>query len=399
MGWRLRLSVMAFASAFSICGACADDWSDDCKNEDDGPQLRLDACTRVIAAGTENTERLAEAYINRGGALKSLDEYDKAVADFDEAIRLQPSADAFAARGLALNEMGQHKKALADLNEVLRLDAANAMAHVIRGWVFNSAGDYDRSLADADEAIRLSGTDSTARALGHLVRASDYHLKGDSRRALADFGAFADFTNQPAITISLKAKEENFVFNWEFPRAGAKSPPAGQSPAGQDSLENIAHGENAIRLIMGLIHQDMKDYDHAAAEVNQVLAREPKMPLAHFVRGYVELQKGDHERAIADFSEAIRLKPDWADAYTSRASGYEKSKNYVQALADLTEADYLEPGFAKRRYNRGKIYESLGDRTNALRDYREALTFDVDRHANASFQAAARERLKALGAE
>src|SRR3978361_587206 len=54
------------------------------------PEQKLTSCTAVIAAGTETPQNLAVAFSNRGGAYLSKHDPEHAIADLDEAIRLDP---------------------------------------------------------------------------------------------------------------------------------------------------------------------------------------------------------------------------------------------------------------------------------------------------------------------
>ena len=73
--------------------------------------------------GDGNMSRAAAEHYNRGLAWDKKGEYDKAIADYTEAIQLDPKlAPAFNNRGLAWDEKGEHDKAIADYNEANRLD-------------------------------------------------------------------------------------------------------------------------------------------------------------------------------------------------------------------------------------------------------------------------------------
>ena len=65
----------------------------------------------------------AMSYSNRGFAYESAGEFDKAVADFNQAIRLWPGfAEAYAGRGIAWVGRGEFDLAIADLDEAIRLE-------------------------------------------------------------------------------------------------------------------------------------------------------------------------------------------------------------------------------------------------------------------------------------
>lgn len=66
------------------------------------------------------------AYFNRGFRYLSKKDYDRAIGDFSEAIRPNPShAGAFRMRGDAYFDKGDYGRAIADYNEVIRLAHRN----------------------------------------------------------------------------------------------------------------------------------------------------------------------------------------------------------------------------------------------------------------------------------
>ena len=67
------------------------------------------------------------AYHGRGLAWHQKREYDKAIADYDEAIKLDPkNALAYSNRGDAWRMKGEYDKAIADYGEAIKLDPKNA---------------------------------------------------------------------------------------------------------------------------------------------------------------------------------------------------------------------------------------------------------------------------------
>ena len=65
----------------------------------------------------------SEAYINRGNAYGQKGASEKAIADFTEAIRLNPNyAAAYNNRGLAYGQNGASATAITDFTEPLRLN-------------------------------------------------------------------------------------------------------------------------------------------------------------------------------------------------------------------------------------------------------------------------------------
>src|SRR5258708_6372871 len=76
--------------------AAADDAQRECDRENGSPVRVIIACTKAIKADS----RTAWAYFKRGNAHRLKDELDRAIADYDQAIALDPkNAAAYGNRG------------------------------------------------------------------------------------------------------------------------------------------------------------------------------------------------------------------------------------------------------------------------------------------------------------
>ena len=92
----------------------------------------------------------------RGVSWKDKKEYDNAIKDLTEAIRLKPdSSESYNSRGNAWVCKQEHDKAVADYTEAIRLDPKNATAYICRGMALADKKEYDKAIADYTEAIRL----------------------------------------------------------------------------------------------------------------------------------------------------------------------------------------------------------------------------------------------------
>lgn len=75
--------------------------------------------TEEIQKNPKDARYKARAYVSRGIAYAGKLEYDKAIADYNEALRLSPKfSSAYYNRGVAYEEMGEHEKAKADFAKV-----------------------------------------------------------------------------------------------------------------------------------------------------------------------------------------------------------------------------------------------------------------------------------------
>ena len=93
---------------------------------------------------------------NRGRAKHNLGQYEAAIADYDNAIRLKPNyALAYNNRGLAKYYLGQYEAAIADYDNAIRLKPNYVFAYNNRGLTKHDLGQYEAAIADYDNAIRL----------------------------------------------------------------------------------------------------------------------------------------------------------------------------------------------------------------------------------------------------
>src|SRR5258708_6415309 len=132
------------------------------------------ACTRAISSGKSKGNNLSIIFTNRGNALHIKGDYDRAIADFTEAIQINPHyAVDHNSRGNAYQIKGNYDRATADYTEAIRIDPKYAVAYNGRGNGHQGKGDYDRAIADYSEAIRLD----PRYAVAYNNRGNSYKLK------------------------------------------------------------------------------------------------------------------------------------------------------------------------------------------------------------------------------
>src|SRR5262244_419059 len=114
--------VMAVFSAEARAQGNAQAWKW-CVNEaKESPDLQISGCTTIIRSGRESNKNLAIAFNNRGNAYYDKKEHDRAIADYDQAIKLDPNyARAFYNRGISYDDKGLHDRAIEDYTHAIRL--------------------------------------------------------------------------------------------------------------------------------------------------------------------------------------------------------------------------------------------------------------------------------------
>jgi tetratricopeptide (TPR) repeat protein len=123
---------------------------------------------------------------NAGRQLKKEEQraYEQAITDFTETIRLdENNVVAYLDRGVTYAQKGDYDKAIADFTEAIRLDPNFAVAYNDRGCAYDEKKDHDKAITDYTEAIRLNPN----YALAYYNRGCAYHDKKDYDKAITDY--------------------------------------------------------------------------------------------------------------------------------------------------------------------------------------------------------------------
>jgi tetratricopeptide (TPR) repeat protein len=188
-------------------GGCAQVSADDrgiCFGQGVAGDARITACDRVLAF----------AFANRGNGWMTKREYDRALADFNEAIKLVPTyAGAFVGRGTYWFAKKEAGRALADFNEAIKLDPRNANAYAGRGLVSNYKRAHDHAISDFEAAINLD----PSNVLAYLGRGEAHLMKKQYHRALTDFNEAVRL--EPKNTTALSDRAITYESMGEYEKA------------------------------------------------------------------------------------------------------------------------------------------------------------------------------------
>jgi tetratricopeptide (TPR) repeat protein len=181
---------------------------------------------------------------------------DDALSYFDDRVRANgQDAFALACRGRAWKERREYEKALTDLNEAIRLDPERPAYFSNRGMVYDRLGEYDRAIGDYDQALRRDPTDS----LTYNHRGLAYRAKKDDDRAISDYGQ----------AIRLDAQLSDAYFN----RGNVYKAKRDFGPAIRDYSEAIRLEPNWVDPYFNRANarRANKEYEQAARDYSEVV--------------------------------------------------------------------------------------------------------------------------------
>jgi len=126
----------------------------------------------------------AIGYNNRGLIYFQSGQREKALADYNRALQLNPELDsAYNNRANYYASIGQLGEALADYEKALDLNPGNVRTWINQAITFRELGLYDLALENLDMALILGSLEDHIYA----ERGRTYHLRGDWNCAIADY--------------------------------------------------------------------------------------------------------------------------------------------------------------------------------------------------------------------
>lgn len=218
--------------------------------------------------------------------------YDCAIKLYSRVIQLAPDSEVLDARGNAFLQTGAYERALADYMEAIRLDPNYAQAFIDRGAAYYMKKEFEKAVADESEAIRLNTTNSAAfsnRAAAYSkLKRVDLALADDNEAIRRDPG-MADYYDNRGLTYAALHDYDRAIA--DFDEAIRREPRASYLTNRGDS------------------YQYKKDYDRAIADYDAALKLDPKSSTTYNNRGAAYRSKNDLDRAIANYEQAVRLDP------------------------------------------------------------------------------------------
>jgi tetratricopeptide (TPR) repeat protein len=322
-------------------------------------------CEQIVALGglgereTGLRSKYAAQLLARADQYRRSAQLDKALADYDHALRLFPKDPAaLTGRGLTQFQKGNFDRAIADYSQVMALGAATGETYHNRRLAYEAKREYEFALDDYLSAARL---DPAYRSLGLGPEyAPVLGKRGDAHLAKGEFdAAIADYEHALKLQPGLLAVRAN--------RALAQSEKHNFDQAIADYTAIIAAGAATAETYNNrrLAYEAKGDYDHAvedylnaaridAAYGNIKLSSKYDPPFVH--HGDVHLAQGDLEAAIGDYDQAIKLDPSLAGAWAGRARAYLKKPDLEHAIADFDQAFTLAPNNPEIRAQRREAY-------------------------------------------
>lgn len=288
--------------------------------------------------------------VNRGLLWLERRDWEKAVADLQEAIKLDGRQwPAFETLAKIYERQEKPDQAIEQFTRAIEFRRNSASLYRARAAVNRSRKDQGpahraQALADLDRAIRLDPKGSAAFALDQMHRARLLLQEARHEEALAACEA--------ALLIDRDRREAHLI-RVEVLRKLNRYDDVIRSC---DAL--LARGKPSAELyeFRGLAREKIKDYQAAIENYTQAIGLRPAGAEIWARRGVLYLATDAPRPALRDFREAIRLDSTNADAYVGRGLALAALGQHREAVADASRGVLMGEPTAKRLYSAARIY-------------------------------------------
>ena len=336
----------------------------------------------VVSCG-RSVSPAALKHAAEGERLYELMQYEDAIKEYSEAVKVQPSfSAAYLGIGRCLAETGRFDEALKQYKTALDLDPKNdeIMCEIARAYIQKGLGDEGLLMLDKAEERNEDNPKI------FLYRGIYYYQIMQYEPAVNEFmKAVKEDPKSPEPYIQLSLLSMNAAI-----------------PSYQDKEKAVEYAKksvdlapNSLRALDTLANAYFFAGRHDLAEetIGRALEKSPGNPvleesLMHFrniVKGSAEehnlkgaelMEGGDYGGAAEEFKTAITIDPEFSDGYYNLGKVYSQIKDYDQALTAYKKAIELNPDNPRYHYNLAIVYSQKGMTDESEQEYLSAIALD-----------------------
>ena len=308
IGSQVLVDKLGAAGSMRFIGQCQE-LNGGCPRDLIENQEEAEGSIKFYTASLTFNPKIVEDYISRGNAYSYIGEYDKAIADYSEAIKLKTNyAKAYYNRGNAYRDKVDFDKAISDYTIAIELNPDYAEVYYNRGKLYDEAGEYNKAIDDFSTVIKLEPEHVDA----YGYRGTLYRDKGKNDKAIED------------CTMEVKFRPDDAETYYE----------------------------------RGKIYGTKGEYDKAIDDFSNALKLSPEFTEVYVKRGLAYFRMSRFESAIQDYDQVLELKPKFTEIYATRGIIWLHIKEWKNAKLDLIFARNLKVDVIAGFH---KIYESIAD--------------------------------------
>ena len=307
----------------------------------------------------KDTEYVTFALRTRARVYQELEEYDKALADYARAIKVDPEkTNLYKERAQLLYDLEKYDLADKDYQKMIELDQGDVVGYVGLGRNANARKNYDDAIEKYNYVIKLSPNYSS----GYSFRAESYIGQKKYNEAVDD------------IITALGIDDDNKAYRLMQDIADSASTTLIAKLKIQESASpNNSHWP----YYLGLIYSQIKKYKQAITCFQKSFDKDPKAVTAGCIAScYDEI--GDSKNALNNINIAIEMDSTRSRYLYYKAEFLDQAGRSKEAIAVMDDYISKEPRDFWGYKQRGWIKDHSNDFEGALEDYNISITLEPD---------------------
>ena len=341
---------------------------------------------------------------------------EEAVAEFREALRLDPRDDASRVSYVkALVSLPDFETALPIAKDYLRRHPHEFDALYLMGWIDRELGNNDEAKEMLSQAVLRNPGHFDAHyslgvvlsKLGQPAAARQELEKAIQIDPLSDQAHFRLAGVLRALGFSDEAKQQFELYKTISAERASRDVATNRASQAREFLQK-GETQKAVDLYKDAVEANPKDPamlmnlalalerkgDFPAEEeiLAKAIAIEPNLSVAHNQLGVLHLQSGKIEKAEKEFKIAISLNPHYAQAQNNLGTLYGQQGNDKEAERMFRQAIGSNPGYGQAFVNLAATLASQSRFTEAEITLQRALQNDPDNKEAHELQAALQSR-------
>jgi tetratricopeptide (TPR) repeat protein len=315
----------------------------------------LEAITRAIAIAPHSIY-----FTNRGTTYYYLKEYSKAIADYNNAIDLNPRlASAYSNRRATYSKLKEFDKAISDHNKAIQLSPEDNFVYRLRGDTYLEIGELEKAITDYTKAIQFKSDDDVS----YYNRGNTYFTSKQYEKAIADYNKAIQVN--PKLAEAYYNRGNTYITLQQYEKAISDYTKAIQiNPKLAEAYGN-----------RGGAYSFLKQYQNAITSLSQAIQLNPNEAKFFNNRGTALSEIGEVEKANLDWDRAIQINPQYASPYINRGVAYSKSDDQQKAITAYDRAIQISPESYPEAYsNRSIAHMRKGDKISAVADLEKSIS-------------------------
>ena len=320
-------------------------------------QAMLDVYAKELEANPKD----ADIYFRRANEYYKFNQYLRALADVDKTLEYAAAGNrdlkfqAYMLRADIYQMLDKHREALADFSEALKLDPTSFMALYQKANEEYALGDYSAAKADY---TRLRATNPrSVEALTGLARVA---VKEN------DLGRASEYMDG---AVEMMSADSDIYIR----RASVRRMQGNNTGAVEDLLMAISI-DNNTRAFQELIDMANVDYPAVISAISTSISYAPQQGMLYYIRGFIAQAHDHYASALADYRKLIDQNMyEYAGLYNSMAQCQLALCRYPQAIDNIDHAISMDGGKNGEFYaTKARILYAQGKNSEAMDALKQA---------------------------